>query len=232
MMSEDNFSFYKEYPKECERDDFWRQVKRTVNGVPVSQEQIDLIISAIVDNLALTESDHLLDLCCGNGALSSPVFKCCSGGLGVDFSEYLISVANEFFASPPREVYFLQDVVEFCTKPVSPEKFSKALCYGSFSYIGLSQAVQMLESLRKNFPNLQRIFIGNCPDKALLGDFVGGRDFIAGTELDPDSPIGIWRTENEFSELAQRAGWKVSFHKMSEQYYASHYRYDAVLERG
>jgi len=232
MMSEDKFSFYKEYPKKCERDDFWGQVKRTVNGTPVSQEQIDLIISAIIDNLALTKNDFLLDLCCGNGALSSPIFNYCSGGLGVDFSEYLISVASEFFASPPREEYLLQDVVEFCTNPVSPEKFSKALCYGSFSYIGLSQAVQMLESLRKNFPNLQRIFIGNCPDKALLADFIGERDFIVGTELDPDSSIGIWRTENEFSKLAERAGWKIAFHRMPKQYYASYYRYDVVLERG
>lgn len=228
-MNKEKFSFYKEHPKTCHPDDFWGQVKRTVNGNPVSQDQIDMIVDAAVTALELSRDDYLLDLCCGNGALSTLLFKHCRGGLGVDFSEHLISIANQNFSEPPSKTYILQDIVEFCENPITPHKFSKMICYGSFSYIEIERAEKLLCLLKSNFPNLRHIFIGNCPDKTLLSDFFAGRDVVPGIENDPDSPIGIWRTQKEFTSLAKRCGWKATIHKMPSQYYAAHYRYDIVL---
>lgn len=230
-MVKERFSFYKEYPKTCKQDDFWGQVKRTVNGAPVSQEQIDMIVDAVVSGLGLNQNDTLLDLCCGNGALSTMLFRQCKGGIGVDFSEYLISIANSYFAGPSNQTYILQDVVDFCEHPVTPHRFSKTVCYGSFSYLEQESAEKVLFLLKKNFPNLTRIFIGNCPDKNLLADFYGDRPFEPGTENEPDSPIGIWRTQEEFISLAERNGWLATIRKMPIQYYAAHYRYDVILSR-
>ncbi len=230
-MNKEKSSFYKEHPRTCSPDDFWGQVKRTVNGAPVSQDQIDMIVDAVVAGLELSPKDTLLDLCCGNGALSSLLFKHCKGGVGVDFSEYLISVANTNFAVPPDQTYILQDVVEFCKNPVTPHKFSKMVCYGSFPFIEHERAESLLGLLKSNFPNLERVFIGNCPDKELMAEFYGDRHFEPGTENDPDSPIGIWRTQEEFASLANRFGWQVAIHKMPSQYYAAHYRYDVILSR-
>ena len=229
-MNKDKFSFYKEHPKTCRSDDFWGQVKRTVNGTPVSQDQIDMIVDAVVGGLELNRNDTLLDLCCGNGALSALLFKHCKGGLGVDFSEYLISIANKYFAVPPDQVYILQDVVEFCENPVSPDKYTKMVCYGSFAYIEHARAKSMLSLLKNNFPNLERIYIGN-PDKNMLAEFYGDRPFVPGAESDPDSPIGIWRTQEEFILLAKCCGWRATFYKIPSQYYAAHYRYDVILSR-
>tara|TARA_B110000971_G_scaffold130497_1_gene133429 strand:+ start:1174 stop:1869 length:696 start_codon:yes stop_codon:yes gene_type:complete len=228
-MSKDKFSFYKEHPKTCAPDDYWGQVKRTVNGVPVSQDQIDMIVDAVVVGLELTEEDTLLDLCCGNGALSTLFFKFCNGGLGVDFSEHLISVAIENFIDSPAVSYELHDVVDFCKNPVGLDKFSKMVCYGSFSYLEPNRAEELLRLLKSNFPKLQRVFIGNCPDKNLLTNFFSGREVVPGIENDPDSPIGVWRTQKDFVLLAKRFGWQASFRKMPAQYYSSHYRYDVVL---
>ena len=230
-MNKNKFSFYKDHPKTCNPEDFWGQVRRTVNGVPVSQEQIDMIVNAVVSGLELGKEDILLDLCCGNGALSTLLFKYCNGGLGVDFSEYLISIANQYFSKLPDQTYILQDAVDFCEDPVSPEKFSKMVCYGSFPFIEHERAEKLLVSLKNNFPNLQRIFIGNCPDKYLLGHFYGDRPFTLHTETDPDSPIGIWRTPEEFISLANACGWQATIHRMPHQYYASHYRYDVILSK-
>lgn len=228
-MNKVKFTFYKDHPKTCRSDDFWGQVKRTVNGAPVSQDQIDMIVNAVVAGLELSQEDSLLDLCCGNGALSALLFKKCRGGVGVDFSEYLISIANRYFADPPGQTYLLQDVVAFCENPISPLKFSKLLCYGSFPFIEHERAESALGLLNRNFPNLERVFIGNCPDKRLLAEFYGDRPFEPGTENDPDSPIGIWRTQEEFVSMANCCGWQASIHKMPSQYYASHYRYDVIL---
>ena len=221
-MDMEKFSFYKEHPKTCAPDDYWGQVKRTVNGRPVSKEQIDMIVAAVCSELELTRDDILLDLCCGNGALSTLLFDHCAGGLGVDFSEYLISVAKRDFSSPPERTYILQDVVEFCENPQSPEKFTQ---------YGFSDKQIAKRLLNENFPNIRRMFIGNCPDKDQMKEFFGDRNVVAGVEADPDSPIGIWRTQQEFISLAESCGWHGSIHKMPDQYYASHYRYDVILFR-
>lgn len=229
-MTKEKFSFYKEHPKTCDPEDFWGQVKRTVNGEPVSQDQIDMIVDAVVNGLKINENDTLLDLCCGNGALSSLFFKYCKAGLGVDFSEHLISIADQYFALPPEQTYLLQDVVTFCENPIHPNTYSKAVCYGSFAYIEPERAEKMLRLLNDSFHNLELVFIGNCPDRALLPEFIESREFPVDEANDPDSPIGVWRTQAEFKSLAQRCGWQVSFHKMPQKFYAAHYRYDVILK--
>ena len=86
---------HKEFPKTCERDDFFGQIKRTVHGKPVSEEQLTLIVGAIKSALNFTPKDVFLDIGCGNGALSHYLFDSCSSFLGVDFSDYLIEIAKE-----------------------------------------------------------------------------------------------------------------------------------------
>lgn len=230
-MDKEKFSLYKEHPKTCDPDDFWGQVKRTINGKPVSQEQIDMIVTAVTEQLELNQNDFLLDLCCGNGALTSLLLEYCHGGLGVDFSEYLIQIANEHFANPPAQSYILGDVVEFCESPVTPEKFTKMLCYGSFSYIESHRAERLLSALAEKFPNVRTAFIGNYPDKAKMFDFYGDRVIESGIENEADSPLGIWRTQAEFIDLAHHCGWNARIHEMPEAYYSAHYRYDIVLTR-
>ena len=113
--------YYKEHPRTCDPEDFWGQVKRTVNSKPVSHDQIDMIVAAVCDGLALDRDDFVLDLCCGNGALTTYFFQRCAGGVGVDFSERLIEVARRHFVGKPAEEYLLQDAVEYVATCSQPE---------------------------------------------------------------------------------------------------------------
>src|SRR5687768_4849570 len=115
--------YHKEYPKSVAPDDFWGQVRRTVNGKPVSQEHIDMIVAGIRAGLQLQPKDCLLDLACGNGALSRYFFSECAGFLGVDFSEYLISVAQKNFARPDYE-FTVADVAAYTRSEPHPERFT------------------------------------------------------------------------------------------------------------
>lgn len=231
MGDSENFYFYKEHPKTCAPDDFWGQVARTVNGKPVSEEQIQLIVDAIVDGLQICETDTLLDLCCGNGALSDRIFARCRGGLGVDFSEPLIAVAVQYFQAAPQRVYRLDDVEAFLQSADDTTRFTKALCYGSFQYLPKEKAENALTLVNLRFPRVERLFIGNLPDKAKMDEFFRGRTHVPGIENDPGSRIGIWRTESEFASLAQACGWAIEFRRMPRQFFAATYRYDAVLAR-
>ena len=222
---------FHEYPKTVAPDDFWGQVGRTVRGKPVSEEQIQMIVNAIKTGLNLQKSDYVLDIACGNGALSRLLFDSCSGLLGYDFSEYLISVAKSNFARPPAFDFAVGSAAEFVRAEAAPERFTKTLCYGSFAYFSYQDAEETLRQLARRFTGVTTVYIGNLPDRELAHRFYqDGRDYEK--ELsDNTAQIGIWRTRVEFEELARKTGWKARFHVMPAEFYSSHYRYDAILER-
>ncbi len=223
-------SDFKEYPKALSPTDFWGQVKRTVNGQPVSEQQIAMIVETIRQALQLHPRDCMLDLACGNGALSQFFFGQCSEFLGVDFSEVLIDVACANFAQPERH-FVLADVGQYVLQEPAPERFTKVLCYGSFPYFPEESARLVLQRLHTAFRRVERVFIGNLPDLLLHGKFfTDGRDH-AHELKDPESKIGIWRSEEEFRALAADCGWEVSFQRMPGAFYAAHYRYDVLLTR-
>lgn len=223
-------SLYKEFPQVMTPGDFWRQIKRTVNGEPVSEEQIAMIVQAIDEALLLGPDDRLLDLACGNGALSQYFFGKCEDFLGVDISAVLIEVAQRYFERPGRK-FLLSDVADYILNECQPEHFTKVLCYGSFSYFTEESARLVLTRLSNDFCNVQRVFIGNLPDLRLQHLFYrDGRDH--GLELkSADSLIGIWRSEEEFRQLAADCGWQAHISRMPQAFYASHYRYDVLLTR-
>lgn len=224
-------SDFKEYPKTLPAKDYWGQVKRTVNGQPVSEEQIEMIVRAICANLALEHDgkDVLLDLGCGNGALSQLLFDRVSAFFGVDYSEFLISVAQRDFQKSPAFRFAVGDVMAYLQSEQEPERFTKVLCYGCFSYFPAAEAV--LTTLNQRFPQVSHVFIGNLPDKERAHLFY--RNGLPGAEemADHGSKIGIWRTQEEFKALATRSGWEAHIHIMPKEFYASHYRYDVTLLR-
>ena len=222
---------HKEYPKTCAPDDFWGQVKRSVKGVAVSQDQINMIIGAIRDGLCLRKEDVLLDIGCGNGALSRYFFDDCNQLFGIDFSEYLISVAKTNFEKPPFYIFKEIDAVNYVDWEQETGRFTKALCYGCLPYLSSKGAEYVLQRLSERFLNITSIYIGNLPDKERAHLFYEkGTDFNRVLE-DSASPIGIWRSKTEMTKLALATGWNVRFHNMPDNFYAAHYRYDAILSR-
>jgi cyclopropane fatty-acyl-phospholipid synthase-like methyltransferase len=214
-----------------EETDFWAQIRRTVNGKPVDEAQITQILQAISGALDFEGGDCLLDLACGNGALSSQFFDRLQAYRGVDFSPRLVEVAARYFAKPPEFDFLLSGAAPYVQSEDEPERYTKALCYGSFSYFSEPDAKAVLEGLRRKFVNISRVFIGNLPDKNRADRFFRDGHVNAAEIKDHESAIGIWRSPQEFIELAQSCGWQTSISRMPESYYAAHYRYDALLTR-
>jgi hypothetical protein len=219
------------YARTRSETDFWGQIRRTVNGEPVSDEQIGLIVRLIKQGLGLTESDILLDLACGNGALASRLFKHCQAYLGVDSSEYLITVAHRYFAVEPRYRFTLRDVDSYLDQAKDPHKFTLALCYGSFSYFSCPTAIHVLKRLYDAFINLRCLYIGNIPDRDKWKQFYIKQPPHQ-TELDDhESQIGIWWSKAQFTHLVSSTDWKPEFVTLPKTLYSSHYRYDVRLTR-
>lgn len=211
--------------------DFWRQIKRTVNGVAVSEFQIRLIVDAIVDGLQLRPDDIVCDIACGNGALSQYLFDSCSSLFGSDIDRQLIATALEHFAEPPAFDFACMDAERYVHAEADPQRFTKALCYGSFSYFAADHAERVLIALHQRFVNVERVYIGNLPDRQRADRFYPqGKDYLAELES-ATAAIGIWRSADEWRELAARCGWRIRFHQMPGEFYAAHYRFDVILER-
>lgn len=223
--------FYKKHPLTCDPDDLWGQVRRTVNGRPVSEAQIQAIVDAVRAGLELQPNDVLLDLCCGNGALSDRVFSLCAGGVGVDFSPPLIETAHARFEVPGVREYVLDTVDHWVVHAAQPERFTVALCYGSFSYLDAVAAEVVLRSLWARFSGIHRLFIGNLPDLESREQLVGGRPWAPGDEHRHDTQFGIMRSRAGFGALAASCGWDAEFRSMGAGFFAAGLRYDAVLRR-
>ncbi|WP_042302095.1 class I SAM-dependent methyltransferase [Paraburkholderia kururiensis] len=222
---------YDAHARTCPPDDFWGQVKRTVRGKPVPAEQIEMIVGVIKEVLALRPDDTVLDLACGNGALSARLTDSCAALVGVDISPYLIDVAQQHFAQPSRVEFVADGAAQYLAAARAPERFTKVLCYGSFAYFPHDDARETLRLLGERFVNVERIFIGNLPDRDRAGAFYAPREPLPGELDDPQAQIGIWRTQAQFAELAAQAGWDAAFSTMPGGFFSVHYRYDVLLTR-
>ncbi|ALL63602.1 Methyltransferase domain [Paraburkholderia caribensis MBA4] len=222
---------YDQHARTCPPDDFWGQVKRTVRGKAVPDEHIDMIVDAIHAQLAPQRHDVLLDLACGNGALSQRFFDHCAQLVGVDISEYLIDVANRHFARPPQISFVARGAAEYLREEMVPERFTKVLCYGSFAYFPADDAHVALQLLHDRFVNVDTIFIGNLPDRDRAEAFYAARTPEPGELDDHCAQIGIWRSREAFAEMAATTGWSARFSTMPSSFFSVHYRYDAVLRR-
>jgi SAM-dependent methyltransferase len=222
-------SDYKEYPKTLDPNDLWGQVRRTVNGKRVSEEQIALIVAAVRGGLQFSKEDIVLDLACGNGALSSYFFDDCCSLHGVDDSPYLIEIATKRFQVSGKSTFMLDDAAHYVQNEPDPRRFTKAFCYGSFAYFTEADARQVLRGLRERFVNVSRLFIGNLPDRGRAHLFYSPRTDYSSELKDHATQIGIWRSQAEFRALAADEGWEFTPSLMPPEYYAAHYRFDALL---
>jgi len=225
-------ALYEKHARACDPQDFQKHVMRTVQGKPVGQAQLEMLVEGIVVGLNIEPNDVLLDLCCGNGAITDLIFAKCRGGLGVDFTPYLIEVAKTNFERPPDRLYCLSDACEYAENATHTERFTKILCYGAFQCLLESKAAGILLALRRRFANIRCVFLGNLPDLDQAASYFESK----GLDVSPvqelrrhDTLLGTWRTEEEVTKLASVCGWRAKISRMPPSYYGARYRFDAIL---
>ncbi len=127
--------YWTSYPAQFGKTEFARQIKYTVGGQPVPDSELRASVALICAALELAANDKVLDLCCGNGLVTSQIATQCGDVLGVDFSTTLIGVARDAH-SRPNITYLCKDAIEFLYSPeASGRQFSKILMNGSLQYL-------------------------------------------------------------------------------------------------
>ncbi len=199
-------------------------MRRTVGGKPVDDAQIVRIVTAVREALGIDDTTRLLDLCCGNAALTDRI---AADVLGVDFSPPIIEVACRDFARPNRR-YLLGDAAEW-VRTVQDEGWNRALCYGAYSYLPREAALGMLADLRRRCPGVQAASLGNLPDRGACATFFASRPYTPGMEDRHDTQIGVWYDPEPFLIALASVGWRGKVRRMNEGFYGHGMRFDVLL---
>ena len=224
-------------------DDALMQVGKTQMGVPVGAEQLDLILRSIVDALDLNDTDHIVDLGCGNGLVSERIATKVRSVLGLDASPQLIEDAQHF-----RATDILKFAVGDFTDPqllkmwpgsLGVGKTWKWYSYEVIQHLAPSEFKEFLNTISVKVragesgrsPEL-KLFLGSIPDRARIRAFYDTperwafyeRNLSAGVEQ-----IGTWWEQKELQNLAEEAGFCFQIIPQDPELYTSHYRFHALL---
>lgn len=219
------------FARSVSEGDFRRQVKRTLNGEPLDDRQVQAIADFVVTLLDASDEDHLLDVGCGNGELLSLY----SGGLasvvGIDPSEYLINVSIKYFASD-RIRFVNTRTVDYLETVEDPERFTRVCFFASFQYLSLSEANTALQIVHQRFPRVDRIVLGNLPDLRRRESFASGLPRHSDPEAEHLTAIGRWFTGEDIERLALDNGFSSVITSAPEKkIVVNDYRFHAILKR-
>jgi cyclopropane fatty-acyl-phospholipid synthase-like methyltransferase len=210
-------------------ENFLRQVARTVNGLPISEESLEVMVRELVERLQLNREDRVLDLCCGNGIITFGCAEHCSHITGVDFSRPLIDTASKHFAR--ENITYAQADARDLPPWLMQQGFSKVYMHAALQYFSRDDAEGLLVALRQSPATGAPIFFASVPDRDRIWNFYDTplrreeymRRVKEGTEA-----IGQWWSQSELADVADKCGYAVEFTVPNALLDVAHYRFDAL----
>lgn len=207
-----------------------KQVGKTVHGVVISHAQLELIINNIACTLELNGSDTLVDLCCGNGVLTTQLARSASKVIGVDFSSGLLETARSISIAANVE-YVEMDVTDL-SQPII-QRGEKYSMYEALQYLSPDGFDRLLSGIGGRRGTI-KLLVGSVPDRSRLRCFYASDEsygFYQECEASGKPHLGRWWTKDEMVQAGARNGYIVKIIPQPSELYTSHYRFDALFER-
>lgn len=224
-------------------------------------QDMDSLAAYVAEVLGMTESDAVLDVCCGNGVLTEQVAPFCKTICGLDFSQTLYAKALEMKSRSNSE-YHYGDATEIATV-FDGRVFDKCYMSLAFQYFNEETAGKLLQGLYASTTDSTRILIADIPDKEKFlvhkyhalkrllfsrgsGDGTSYKRFNSiGYKIGylvrhavhmirrkgGDDRIGWWWRKDDFAQMASKHGFQCDIRPCFEQAPHKHYRFDAVLTK-
>jgi cyclopropane fatty-acyl-phospholipid synthase-like methyltransferase len=210
--------------------DFFQQVERTIGGRPVDDLQIALVVAATCEGLDLQRSDVLLDLCCGNGLVTTRFSAHCAQVLGVDFSTTLIEVARQHHA-PANVTYLHGSATELTPAQLGGVRPTKIAMCTALQYFAERDVAALMRALGSLGAATAPVYFTDVPDVDHLYDFYDTperradyeRRKAAGTEA-----VGTWWSRIRLAEILRGAGYATSIKPQDSRRFGAHYRFDVL----
>jgi len=214
------------WDKQAEAADADEQVGRiTRDGKSVAPEVIASHISSLLD---LQPTDYLLDVCCGNGALTALLAEKVAFSTGVDLSPKQIELAKKRY--PAGDWYCLAADQLWQLS----ERYHKINLYFSFQYFTHdAEALAVMMALKAVLKPGGRILLGDIPDLTRWAEYYHSwpsRMRWMWHRLRGKDNMGRFWHQKDMARLANQAGLNIRFLAEPAHLPFAWYRFDALLE--
>jgi SAM-dependent methyltransferase len=147
------------------------QVGHTLGGKPISPAQFDAMVGQIEAALDLKPDDLLLDMCCGNGLITSRLAPKVRAVVGVDLSAPLLDVARRAHSADNID-YVERDAREIgSVMRDGGRRFSKVLMFAALQHFDPRDFSRVLDNLAPGLAEGAVLFFGFVPDHRMKWRF-------------------------------------------------------------
>ncbi len=207
-----------------------KQVGKTVNGKEVDELQVSLIVENIVNDLRLSMQDTVVDLCCGNGLITTRLAPFVDQIVGIDFSASLIDSARKYNSSYNIK-YIPDDILHLDLKYFLGQK--KFLMYEALQHFSEEEFIILLDKLsHADLGSL--VFLGSIPNKKKLRVFYNTKNkyiFYMKRESEGEPHIGRWWLIDEIEQIASTRGFQATYLPQLPGLYTAYYRFNFILKK-
>ena len=231
MQWEDHWN---SFPLKFERSEFLRQVGKTFHGQPISAEQLELLVADTVQKLDIEASDQVLDLCCGNGLVTSSVAKKCRQVVGVDYSAPLIEIARENFGAPNVRYYCLSALDTTPEKLEVSAPFTKIYMYEALQHFTEEQLAPLIERLLALSGETPVILLASITHQRKLSKFYNTAELQQTYRRNRRAGalgLGTWWKQSVIRQTCSLYNMRCDFLPQPEKLHTAHYRFDVRITR-
>lgn len=219
--------------------DPFQQVGRKGGQRAHEEKLLEEFAAYVAQQLQLTSSDILLDMCCGNGMLTQYLARHCKAVLGVDFSQTHIDYANAH-KTAPNAWFMCGNALDAATLNTSafPQfsgGFTKAsLCF-SFQYFEtVEQGKMVVENIFTKLGAEGKLLLADVPDRERWFVYYNSiRKILRLMKqmLQQRNDMGKFWSEEELGFIARLLSLKGQKLQQPSYFPYAHYRMDYLLGR-
>ena len=183
------------------------QVGRTINRKPVSDDVFARTVDFVKTQMKLDEKSELLELCCGNGAVTIPLARVAASVIAVDFSEPLLTELQR--KSREQGLSNVETRLMSATDfSVDTPQFSHILHYAALQHFEESDTICLFEKAKSWLLPGGIFYIGDIPDREKLWVFANTPEYERAyfDSVKNGTPaIGTWYEHTFLRKLAEYA---------------------------
>lgn len=225
--------YFTQRPALFSETEFLKQVHKTVAGQPITPAQFSAQLSDIHNALEFNKDDFVLDMCCGNGIITTEMAKACHAIVGIDFSEPLINIAGKY-NKPENTTYYCMSVLDDGVKDIAKKPFTKIYMYEALQHFTEEDVLKLLRLIMDITSPDSATFFGGIPDVDRLWDFYDTeerREEYRIRKKKNQDPIGTWWKKNIFRDVCHKNGFACEILNQNPILHSAHYRFDARITK-